>query len=145
MFLQRKKSRGNFTTSTPAPQTSSPHTLPTSSSQAVETSNEFDSVCRKTPSLVTTAVEQGEKCAKKGLTDEDWSRMDAILDKHLGKSLNKKLDKVGKENCVGPLESKDEEQPDETFEDDSDNLEDAKKWTIRQKLSFTNRKQFANF
>ena len=91
MFLQRKKSRGNFTTSTPAPQTSSPHTLPTSSSQAVETSNGLDSVCRKTPSLVTTAVEQGEKCAKRGLTDEDWVRMDAIMDKHLGKSLDKKL------------------------------------------------------
>ena len=87
MFLQRKKSQGNFT------------------------SNELDS---------------GEIITKRELND-----LLAIMDKHLGKS---------RDNCVGPLESKEEEQPNETFEDDSDNLEDAKKWTIRQKLSFTNRK-----
>ena len=110
MFLQRKKSRGNFTTSTPAPQTSSPLTLPTSSSQAVETSNELDSVCCKTPPLVTTAVEQGENCEKKELTDHgDFHKLLAIMDKHLGKSLDKKVDKVGKENYVRPIESKDEE------------------------------------
>ena len=140
MFQQRKKSQGNFTTSTPAPHTSSLLTLPTSSSQAMETSNELDSVCRKTPSLVTTAVEQGENNDQEQEENKDFKDLLAIMDKHLGKSVDKKLDKVGKEISVEPLESKEEEQPNETFENDSDNLEDAKKWTIRQKLSFTNRK-----
>ena len=127
-FLQRKK----FTTSTPT------QTLPTSSSQEVETPSGVDSVCYKTPPLVTTTgkndqlsscpLEEGtKKGEKQGLTDEDWAQMDKIMEKHFGKSLDKKLDI-------------NEDQPDETLEDDCDNLEDAKKWTIRQKLSFTNRK-----
>ena len=55
---------------------------------------------------------------KKELTDHgDFHKLLAIMDKHLGKSLDNKVDKVGKENYVGPFESKDEEQRNnETFD-----------------------------
>ena len=65
----------------------------------------------------------------KCLSLEECLYIEQILDNSLDKTLSK-LDNV--------LEKKNND--DEITEDDTDNLEATKKWTIQQKLSFANKK-----
>ena len=58
---------------------------------------------------------------------EFWAKFDEILDKHIAKSSTKIINNLPPEN---------ERNNDDIESDDGDNIEAAKEWTIRQKLSF---------
>ena len=131
-FLQKKTSQGSFSTSTPLPKTFNP-TMPTSSSQALETTSEADSVSCETAGLDTRATEQnGDDTEttkeKKGWTEEDFAQFSKLLKESLKKRDILDLD-LNHESR--------KRDDDDIIDENSDYLEAAKKWTLQQKLSLT--------
>ena len=127
-FWQRKNEE-TFSTSTPKSQNAEvlSSALPASSSKDMETppNTAADTVGLETPGQDTRARKQGgEKTTetlKQELTDEDGAKFGRILDNSV-----KKLNNVPFENT----------NYDDIESDDGDNIEAAKEWTLKQKLSF---------
>ena len=137
-FLQKKTSQGSFSTSTPLPKTFNP-TLPTSSSQALETS-EADLVSCEMAGPDTRATEQnGDDTEttkeKKGWTEEDFAQFSKLL-KESSRGTLKKSDIL---DLDLNLENQKKDDKD-IIDENSDYLETAKKWTVQQKLSLTKKK-----
>ena len=140
-FLLKKTSQGSFSTSTPLPKTFIP-TMPTSSSLAVETTSEADSVSCDTAGLDTRATEQNGDVTettntKQGLTEEDFARFSKVLEE----SINSRG--ILKKNDILDLDLNLENQKkddNDIIDENSDYLEAAKKWTVQQKLSLTKKK-----
>ena len=138
-FLQKKTSQGSFSTSTPLPKTFNP-TMPTSSSQALETTSEADSGSCETAGLDTRATEQnGDDTEttkeKKGWTEEDFAQFSKLL-KESSRGTLKKSDIL---DLDLNLENQKKDDND-IIDENSDYLEAAKKWTVQQKLSLTKKK-----
>ena len=132
MFLQRKKAAIPSTSTPKSQNAEAPRSAsPASSSQAMETSNTAaDTVGWETPGQDTGAWKQDGETTKgttKRFSGEFWAKFDEMLDKHIAKSSTKIINNLPPEN---------ERNNDDIESDDGDNIEAAKEWTIRQKLSF---------
>ena len=130
-FLQRKNSTFSAT-STP--------------NQNVENPKPADSISWETPDQdsgareeeVETTLETAAK-TEPGLTEEDWKIMERLMDTKMRRFDNS--DNVEKVTNVPFEKSKN----DDGDSDDNDNLEAAKQWTMKQKLSFRNLFIYSSF
>ena len=136
-FIIKKKrlleSWGPSGTSTPAMKAPPPFTDSCTRimEKPIENSCENDSLDSKSAEQES----ENEPEAKQGLTKQDfWDKFDELFNKLPAKN---DLDNVLEKNDMGLLLEKKIDNDDEIF-DESDRIEDAKQWAIKQKLSFAN-------